>query len=105
MKAFRMLGLGLGLSLVVGVAGADAKTVRIRIADMAFQPAEVEVSVGDVVEWQNDDFVDHTVTSGSGGFDIAIPSGKAATATIEHDGSFPYLCRYHPTMRGDLVAR
>jgi plastocyanin len=90
--------------LCMALAGeARSETLRIRIADMAFGPDEVRARLGDVVEWRNDDFVDHTATDRGGRFDVTIPAGQSGTATLTRRGRFPYLCRFHPNMAGLLI--
>ena len=97
--------LGLGLACVIPAGESQAKVLRIRIADMSFLPADVTASVGDVIEWRNEDFVDHTATETGGLFDAIIPAGQNATVAIGHAGSFSYICRFHPTMTGRVDAR
>ena len=102
MKFGRLLvaTLSLGLLCLIAAGGAEARTLRVRIADLAFEPAAVTATVGDVVEWQNDDFVDHSATSSEGGFDVTMAAGKSGRATMTRPGRFPYVCRFHPNMAG-----
>ena len=83
------------------------------LAENAFQPDPVQVSIGETVTWINDDSQPHTVTSGSNG----IPDNKfnsspnfiplmAPAATFSHTfteaGEYPYLCLLHPNMTGTV---
>src|SRR5215213_6051915 len=81
----------------------DATTVRI--ANLAFNPAEVTIPTGTAVSWINDDSVPHTVTSTEGDFDSGIfDPGANFTWTFNQPGSFPYACQIHPQMRGTVIA-
>jgi plastocyanin len=75
------------------------------IKDLAFAPAQVTVHVGDTVVWTNADIVAHTATSGQGGFDVDIPSGGRGRAIMTRAGTFNYICRYHPNMRGQIISK
>ena len=37
-------------------------------------------------------------------FDVVVPSGGSATMIVPRVGTIPFYCRYHPAMRGSLVA-
>lgn len=70
-------------------------------------PYEVDVAVGALITWSNDDAAAHTVTSGniSDGHDGLFDSSLfMAGATYEHTfdtaGTFDYFCMVHPWMIG-----
>jgi plastocyanin len=87
------------------LSDAGAKVLRVRIADMAFEPAVLSATRGDTIEWRNDDFIDHTATAGGGGFDLTIRAGQAASVTVGTAGSFSYSCRFHPQMTGTVIVK
>jgi plastocyanin len=105
--------------MVRGVAGAllvaltwpgalDAGTPGVEVTLFRFRPGTLEVSTGSAVTWVNRDDIGHTVTSGApetpaGGFDVAL-DGQAGTATVRftEPGVYPYFCRRHPAMRGEV---
>jgi plastocyanin len=92
--------------LVLGPVGtAAARTIHVRIAEMQFAPQATEAAVGDVIEWANEDFVDHTATSKDGAFDVVVPAGKEAQTRIGRAGAIAYFCRFHPQMTGSIAAR
>ena len=99
------LALGLGLACLIVASESEARTLRIRIADMTYQPDSVTAEIGDIIEWSNDDFVDHSATGPKGVFDVVIPAGKKASAKMTRAGHFPYLCRFHPTMTGAITVK
>lgn len=83
-----------------------ATTFEVTIADFAFTPSTVEVSVGDTVTWTNTDGVPHTVTqepAGSGFQSGTIASGESFSQTFEEAGEFSYFCEFHPNMTGTIV--
>ena len=81
-------------------------TLEVTIADFAFTPSNLAVSVGDTVTWTNTDSVPHTVTqnpSGSGFQSGTIASGESFSFTFEEVGEFTYFCEFHPNMTGTIV--
>ena len=89
----------LGPSSAVAFAG---EAVKVSISDLAFNPADVTVHVGDTVEWGNADFIDHTATATSGDWDVEIFAGKNGHVQLTKAGTLGYFCRYHPTMKGTI---
>jgi plastocyanin len=86
---------------------ASAGGTEVAIAEFAFAPAELTVSIGDTVTWTNRDSAAHTVTASPGG---AIDSGNleqddAYQVTFEEGGSFSYLCVYHPFMTATVTVQ
>ena len=81
---------------------AVGETIQIKINDLAFSPIEVTVKVGDLVEWTNGDFVDHTATDKGGAWDVAVPAGKSAQLKVTSPGTFAYYCKVHPGMTGTI---
>jgi plastocyanin len=78
------------------------EVVQVKISDLAFLPAEITVSVGDTVEWVNEDFIDHTATAKSGNWDVTVPAGKSAQVQINQSAPLAYFCRVHPNMTGTI---
>jgi plastocyanin len=54
------------LLLVLALRSADAAVIEIKMAQIAFAPAQVSAHVGDTVEWTNEDIVAHTSTARNG---------------------------------------
>ena len=96
----------LACSLSAG-AVPPPKTHTVKMEGMVFVPATLTIKPGDSVQWQNIDLVEHTATaSASGGFDSKmIAAGKSWKHTFKTKGSFAYVCKYHPTMKGSLVVK
>jgi plastocyanin len=76
---------------------------QIEIADFAFAPTPIEVSVGTSVTWTNLDPTPHTVSASDGSFDSGtLGSDARFETTFERAGTFAYFCQIHPTMRGSV---
>jgi plastocyanin len=93
------------LALLQAMCAASAlggEVVKVDISDLAFAPAEITARVGDTVEWDNGDFVDHTATAKSGDWDITIPAGKSGRVQLNREATIEYFCRFHPGMMGTI---
>jgi amicyanin len=95
----------LALVVLLPIPGARAGTDHaIEIADFAFQPGTVTITVGDTVTWTNRDPVVHTATSTAGAFDSGeLGTGESYQVTFTEPGTFDYLCTPHPSMTGRIV--
>ena len=84
---------------------ADRKPVThtVSIDGSSFSPATLTIRSGDSVVWVNKDIIPHTATSERGRFDSGtLETGKSWTYTAKAKGEFPYVCLFHPTMKGTL---
>jgi plastocyanin len=88
--------------VLLAAAAPAHSTYRVQMKDVAFVPADVVARVGDRIEWQNEDIVDHTATSETAGFDVVVSSGRSRATVLERPGTFTYTCRYHPNMTGRI---
>ena len=75
-----------------------------------YVPASVTVANGGKVTWTNNDPVPHTVTStgtlpsGASRFDSGNMNQNATyTLTFTVDGTYQYVCTYHPWMHGTVA--
>ena len=82
---------------------AQGQTHLIKMERVAFAPAEITVAVGDTLEWDNSDIVAHTATSKEAGFDVNVPPSRKGSTVVKAAGTFSYICRYHPNMKGQIV--
>lgn len=92
---------------VLGV-DADAQPVShtVVIEAMKFSPEVIEVHAGDTIVWVNKDAFPHTVTAENRKFDSKeIGSGRSWRFKATVTGVFPYICSFHPTMKGKLVVK
>jgi plastocyanin len=91
-----------GMDLTAGER-ARPTTHTVTMDGMKFKPDVLTVAPGDTVVWVNEDLVAHTATSQAGAFDSKlIAPGKSWKLTVRKQGSFAYICTYHPTMKAML---
>ena len=85
-----------------GQAGRPGTVV---IRDFEFMPPEITVRAGTQLRFENRDTVAHTASvQAGGGFDTGgIDRGDTATVTVERPGRLPYVCEFHPFMKGTVV--
>ena len=79
---------------------------KVTIADFAYDPAELEVKVGDTVTFTNEDSAKHTATSSDGApaeFDTGdIDGDGTAEITLDEAGDYEYFCSIHEYMKGTV---
>ena len=104
--------LAVALMLLAGSISVGAmqktkpKTHVVKMEGMVFVPAALTIKAGDAVQWVNTDIVEHTATASNNRFDSKmIAAGKSWKYTFKSKGSFDYLCKYHPLMKGTLVVK
>lgn len=85
---------------------SHAETIRVEIKDLAFAPAAITAHVGDVIEWANNDFLDHTATGKNGEWEVNLPPDGSGRIEIKGPGGkLEYYCRYHPNMMGEITIK
>jgi len=91
-----------------GTKAGDNRTPAhsVSMVGFKFAPAQLEVHVGDSVEWINRDFVAHTATADDKSFDTGkLAAGASKRLTMTRAGTFPYTCHFHSGMKGTLVVQ
>jgi plastocyanin len=98
-----LLVLALGLTCAAaGWMRPPKKAVTIR--DMSFQPAVIQVHVGEVVTWANNDDRDHSIVAADGSFSSGnLGAGARFSFQFNNPGQFTYSCAYHPRMKGTVI--
>lgn len=96
----------LALGLLCGALAASAAdrpaTHTVVIEGLKFVPAALTVRAGDKVVWLNKDPYPHTATA-KGVFDSgSIAAGQSWKYTASKPGEYPYVCTFHPNMKGTL---
>jgi len=86
-------------------AVAAAHTYTVVMDKMKFGPAPAQLHKGDAIIWVNRDFLRHTATAADRSFNVDLPAGAKAKAVLTRTGTIPFVCRYHPGMRGTLVVK
>lgn len=94
------------VALVVWPAARSAqKSIQhtVLMEATAYAPIALTVRSGDVIEWVNKDRFPHTVTS-EGVFDSgSIAAGASWRLRPDKPGRYPYICVFHPNMKGTLI--
>ena len=85
------------------MSGASGSHVSIGYAN--YQPAKIDVLVGDTVSWHNDSVRRHTITDDGNAYDSGtLPTGTGYEHVFGKTGSFPYHCRLHAGINGQVDA-
>ncbi len=112
-----------GTVVVTGAAGATAAApgaepspvvpappppapgvATVEIADFKFTPTQLTVTAGTEVVWTNAGRSPHTV-SGDFGDSGTLTTDQSFRFTFAEEGTFDYLCQFHPNMVGSVVVR
>ena len=94
----------LAIACALGAHAADAapRTHTVVIEGLRFNPETLTVHRGDRIVWRNKDLVPHTATA-SGAFDSrSIAAHGSWSYVARKAGALPYVCSFHPTMKGTL---
>jgi plastocyanin len=94
------------LTLITAAANqkpSQAHTVIIK--NFAFVPDHLAVAVGDTIVWKNEDSTPHTATADTEFDSKQLNTGQSFTFVARKAGSFPYICTFHPYMKGELVVQ
>ena len=102
----RLLGASAGALLLLLLADSPAAaaphTYLVVIDKLKFGSVPAQINRGDSIVWVNRDFLRHTATATDHSFDVDLPAGAKVKTVLKRRGSFPFVCRYHPGMRGVL---
>jgi plastocyanin len=60
---------------------------------------------GDSIIWENRDILRHSATAADHSFDADLRPGTRVKTVLTRSGSIPFVCRYHPGMRGVLQVK
>ena len=94
-------------SIVQGVAcGTESATVAALAT--SFSPTGVTISVNQIVKWNNNSGVNHTVTRttqpAGASFDVALNNGTSVCLKFTEAGGYDYYCTIHGlTMDGSVI--
>jgi len=80
----------------------SGEVYTVMIEDNKFVPVDLEIKVGDTVEWVNKDD-EHTVTFENGDFNERLGEGGTTSYVFTEGGEFRYFCTIHPGMQGEVV--
>ena len=98
---------GSGAQEEQSAGGAPSKSGAVTIKGFAYAPKDITVAAGSKVTWTNQDSAAHTASATeSGGFDTGgLDKGKKKTVTLDKPGTYPYICEFHPTMKGTVTVK
>lgn len=91
--------VALGLSSVP----ARAETVQVIIDKLVFAPLDVNVKVGDTVEWVNKDALAHTATATNNDWNVMLAPKQTGKLVLKKPGTVEYFCKFHPNMKGRVI--
>ena len=89
------------LLLISAPAAAAPRSFTIVVDKMKFGTLPTNIHAGDIIIWDNRDMFRHSATA-KGAFDIDLPPGKVVKVRMKRDGTFAFVCKYHPGMKGVL---
>ena len=86
---------------LVFIAAASADEVTVGQAGKTFNPADLQVKVGDSVKFNNDDTVAHAVlVKGPHESNLGqIKPGDAKSVSFDQPGTYEAKCAIHPKMK------
>lgn len=85
-------------------APAAAATQIVAIEQLKYAPVP-PLKVGDTVVFVNKDIFRHTVTASNNSFNLDLMPGAHGSLHINSAGRASFYCKYHPGMRGSMVAK
>lgn len=91
--------------LLASPAIAAPHSYTVVIDNMKFGPLPAGLHKGDSIVWVNRDFLRHTATAADHSFDVDLPARAKAKTVLRKSGSIPFVCRYHPGMKGVLQVK
>jgi plastocyanin len=90
----------------IQTAEKAAAANEVLIGDYEFIPATLTVSVGTTVTWSNRDDEAHTVNSTTDVFKSApLDTDEKFSFKFTAPGTYPYYCKLHPQMKGQIVVQ
>jgi plastocyanin len=103
-----MRGAASAVAVAVAVltlaAPARGELAFVAMEYESFAPARLDLVMGDSVSWRNGSVREHDVASDAAGFDSGrVGQGGVFAHTFSVAGSFPYVCRIHDAMRGEVA--
>jgi len=71
-----------------------------------YNPATLNIHVGDTVLWSNTGVLPHTVTADDGSFDSGLlNTGDTWNMTFSSAGTYSFHCTPHPWMKGTVIVQ
>jgi len=93
------------LLLAARPAAGAPHSYTVVIDNLKFGPVPAVLHKGDTIVWVNKDFLRHTATASDHSFDVDLQAGASGKTVLTKTGSIPFVCRFHPNMRGMLEVK
>jgi plastocyanin len=74
----------------------------LTIQDRRYEPFDLLIGAERELRIVNLDDEAHTVTAFDGSFDVRVGPGEEAEILTPWPGAYPYSCRFHPEMGGEM---
>ena len=94
-----------GVLLSVAPPAPAAAATHVVVIDQMKYTAVPPLKVGDVVTFVNKDLFRHTVTASNNSFNLDLMPGARGSLRINSAGHAVFTCKYHPGMRGSMIAK
>jgi plastocyanin len=93
-------------ALLPAIAPAPAAAAtHVVVIDQMKYGAVPPLKVGDTVTFVNRDMFRHTVTASNNSFNLDLMPGARGSLHINSAGRAAFYCKYHPGMRGSMIAK
>lgn len=79
--------------------------VVVTVVDNRYEPAHVEIEVGQAVRWEFRGSMEHDVVAADGSFVSELATLHDYTFVFTEAGEWEYDCSIHPEMRGSVAVR
>ncbi len=106
LRRFSLYAANAGALLLIAPSAAAApRTYAVVIERLKFGPIPAVLHKGDTIVWMNKDMLRHSATAANHSFDVDLPAGATGKTVLKTSGVIPFVCRYHPGMRGVLQVK
>jgi len=106
LRRFSLYAANAGALLLLAPSAAAApRTYAVVIDKLKFGPLPAALHKGDTIVWVNKDMLRHSATATDHSFDVDLAAGAKGKTVLKTSGAIPFVCRYHPGMRGVLQVK
>jgi amicyanin len=104
-----VFAIAVGSAAVWGMNGralAQNAAAKVTIDNFTFAPAELTISAGTTVTWDNHDDIPHSVVEKNKLFrSKALDTEDSYSFTFTSAGTYDYFCGLHPHMVGKIIVK
>lgn len=106
MRVARFAAIASALLFLVLASAASAAVRSVDIANFAFSPPSVTITVGDTVTWTNKDAAAHSAVVNGVGQTAVLLQNQSGSLMFNAAGTFNYVCGVHgASMSGTVIVR